>query len=207
MTTATMTLLGLYNYRPDLFDLLTLPAGIDKDTCVDNILMRADEMEVLYPDPDFMHDAIGLWSKKWARTFSKWYTALSISYDPLNNYDRHEEWTDDGTKDTNGKSTVSGSTTDKSSASVENKISAYNSSTMQPDTSSSSSGSGQSTLSNENKAENNEKTKNVRKGRAYGNIGVTTSQQMLREELSVAEWNLYDQIADIFLKEFIIPVY
>lgn len=199
MTTATMTLLGLYNYRPDLFDLLTLPAGIDKDTCVDNILMRADEMEVLYPDPDFMHDAIGLWSKKWARTFSKWYTALSISYDPLNNYDRHEEWTDEN----NGVGTVKETATDQSSASVDNKISAYNSSTMQPDTSSSSSGSGSSTLDNTNTTQN----KNVRKGRAYGNIGVTTSQQMLREELSVAEWNLYDQIADIFLKEFIIPVY
>lgn len=199
MTTATMTLLGLYNYRPDLFDLLTLPAGIDKDTCVDNILMRADEMEVLYPDPDFMHDAIGLWSKKWARTFSKWYTALSISYDPLNNYDRHEEWTDEN----NGVGNVKGTTTDHSSASVDNKVSAYNSSTMQPDTSSTSSGSGSSTLDNTNTTHN----KNVRKGRAYGNIGVTTSQQMLREELSVAEWNLYDQIADIFLKEFIIPVY
>lgn len=43
--------------------------------------------------------------------------------------------------------------------------------------------------------------------RAYGNIGVTTSQQMLEAELTISEWNLYDHISDVFLREFCIPVY
>lgn len=46
-----------------------------------------------------------------------------------------------------------------------------------------------------------------RKGRAWGNIGVTTSQQMLEAELDIATWNLYDHITDIFLQEFTIPIY
>lgn len=46
-----------------------------------------------------------------------------------------------------------------------------------------------------------------RKGRAWGNIGVTTSQQMLEAELTIAEWNLYDHITDLFLQEFTIPIY
>ena len=195
----TLTLLGLYNWRPDLFDLMNLPAGIDKDILVDNILMKSEEFEVLYADADFVHDSIRVWSSKWYHTFERWVKVLNTSYDPLNNYDRHEEWEDEN----DGTGTVTGKTTDKSSANVKNKISAYNSSTMQPDTESDSSGSGESTLDNTNKTHN----KNVRKGRAYGNIGVTTSQQMLREELSVAEWNLYDHIADVFLSEYVIPVY
>lgn len=196
---ATMTMIGLYNFRPDIFDLMVLPAGIEKETCIDSILLRSGDFEVLYPDADFVKDAVKLWSTKWYRTFDKWEKALEIKYEPLNNYDRTEEWTDDNA----GRSTVNGTTKDDSKANVKNRISAYNAGTMQPDTESESTGSGTSTLSNVNTSEN----KNVRKGRAYGNIGVTTSQQMLEAELDVAKWNLYDHIADIFVKEFVIPVY
>ena len=41
----------------------------------------------------------------------------------------------------------------------------------------------------------------------YGNIGVTTSQQMLQSELDVARWNLYEQIADLFCEEMCIMIY
>ena len=44
-------------------------------------------------------------------------------------------------------------------------------------------------------------------GHMYGNIGVTTSQQMLEAEMQVAEWNLYQHITDLFLQAFTIPVY
>lgn len=43
--------------------------------------------------------------------------------------------------------------------------------------------------------------------RLFGNIGVTTSQQMLKDELDIATWNLYEHISDIFIKEFCILVY
>ena len=44
-------------------------------------------------------------------------------------------------------------------------------------------------------------------GRVHGNIGVTTSQQMLTQELDMGYWNLYQRITDLFLREFTIPVY
>ena len=44
-------------------------------------------------------------------------------------------------------------------------------------------------------------------GRTHGNIGVTTSQQMLESELQIAEWNIYEHITDIFLSEYVIPIY
>lgn len=42
--------------------------------------------------------------------------------------------------------------------------------------------------------------------RMYGNIGVTTSQQMLKEELEISAWSLYDSIARLFLSEYVIPI-
>lgn len=196
---ANLTMIGLYEYDPNLFEFLTFPSGIDPDVARDVILMRSGEFEVLYSDADFVHDAIRLWSSKWYRTFDKWAKALAVEYDPLENYDRREEWTDEN----DGVSNTTGTTSDRTQSHVDNTISAYNSSTMQPDTSSGSEGASLSSLNNTNTARN----KNVRTGRAHGNIGVTTSQQMLEAELSVAEWNLYDHIADVFLNEFVIPVY
>ena len=43
--------------------------------------------------------------------------------------------------------------------------------------------------------------------RTHGNIGVTTSQQMLQSELDIAKWNIYEQITDLFISEFCIMVY
>lgn len=196
---ATMTLIGIYNVTPNLFEFLDLPDGIDAETVRDNILLKSANFEVLYSNPEFIHDAIKVWSAKWYRTFDRWQKALAIDYAPLENYDRQEEWTDEG----NGKSTVTGTTDDSVSVTTEQKVSAYNSDTMRDNVETTTGSTSESSIDNTNESE----TKNVRTGRAHGNIGVTTSQQMLEAELSVARWNLYDHIADLFLSEFVIPVY
>lgn len=54
--------------------------------------------------------------------------------------------------------------------------------------------------------ENNKLTDKHRSHR-FGNQGITMSQQMLEAELNVQKWNLYDHITDIFLQEFVIPIY
>ena len=48
MSSAKITLLGQYNYDNTLFDDLTFPAGINKQTAVDEILLKAADFEVLY---------------------------------------------------------------------------------------------------------------------------------------------------------------
>lgn len=40
-----------------------------------------------------------------------------------------------------------------------------------------------------------------------GNIGVTTSQQMLKDELNIAKWNIYENIATMFINDFCTPIY
>ena len=102
MAIAKITMIGFYNYlahdNEDLFEFLSVPEGIDKDTLVNNILLRGGEFEVLYSDPDFFKNMIGVWSNKWQRTMQRWMNALSIDYNPLENYDRMEDWEDNGSK-------------------------------------------------------------------------------------------------------------
>ena len=46
-----------------------------------------------------------------------------------------------------------------------------------------------------------------RSAHLYGNIGVATTQSLVKEELELRYWNVYDHISDIFLDELIIRVY
>ena len=95
LVSPNLTMIGLYNYDNTLFEGLTFPAGINKDTAVTEILMKCGEFTVLYADPNFMKDAITHWGTKHYRTFEQWVKALSIEFDPLYNYDRFEEYTDE----------------------------------------------------------------------------------------------------------------
>ena len=182
MSVAKMTLIGFYNSFEDsypLFEFLDLPSGIDKDLFINSLLLDAGEFEVLYDDPDFFRNAIRIWGQKWQRTFEKWYKAVYFDYDPLYNYDRHEEWKTD--TDSTSKSD---STANRSS---------YDSSSLQPYTSMNDNGTFDGT--------------EVKTGRAFGNIGVVTSQSMFKEEMSVAELNLYQHMIDLFKTELLIPIY
>lgn len=64
----------------------------------------------------------------------------------------------------------------------------------------SSNGTDSGTVTNTGNDSSN--TDSIHKGRMHGNIGVTTSQQMLESELKIARFNLIKQISDVFIKDF-----
>ena len=198
-----ITLIGMYNYDNSLFDNLTFPAGIDKDLAVNRIINKSEEFELVYSDFDYLKDRIGIWGQIWERTFSKWQAALNVEYDPLNNYDRHEEYTDmSNTGSVSNSNTVTGSGT---SSSTEEEVSAYDEagySDRQKETAEATTrqyGSGG--------ANSNVRSLLKHDAHLFGNIGVTTSQEMLKAELDVATWSMYEHIADIFIDEFCILIY
>lgn len=48
---------------------------------------------------------------------------------------------------------------------------------------------------------------NEHSGHRYGNQGITMSQQMLQAELDISKWNIYEHITDLFLRDFVIPIF
>ena len=216
MAAAKLTLIGIDKFlkmqNSDLFVNLTLPEGIDKDILTNNILLKGADFEVMYSDPYFLQDAIGMWSGKWQRTFEKWITALSIEYNPLENYDRMEGWSDTlnkGVKTLARRDSGNDRTFDQYKTVDETEVSAFDSSTYQPKEKLTSTPSGKitDTYGEGSSGSETENSKTVRDGRIHGNVGVTTSQQMLEAELKLSEWNLYEHITDLFLEEFVIPIY
>ena len=207
MASAKMTLIGMNiffeNMQDDLFKNLSLPEGLDKQVLTDNILLRGGEFEVLYANPSAMQSLIGIWSGKMQPTFERWINALSIDYAPLENYDRHEQWNDhqEGT----GSSDSTGSVTTTTSDSSELTKSAFNESGYSPYEKTTNSGSLGSNTTDGTDTEMENDSAHI--GRIHGNIGVTTSQQMLEAELNLGYWNVYEKISELFLQEFTIPVY
>ena len=223
MSSAKITTIGLHNWmqsrNDDLFSKMNLPVGIDKDTLIDNILLRAGEFEVVYSNPFFYQNAIGVWSAKHKRTFEKWTNALSIEYNPIENYDRKEEWEDIGESRENTTNKSNGNSIGHTSGSTslngvnDNKVSAYDSNGYQPESQNTNTSTGKessNTSTNTNNSIVNDVDANrnsKHSGRIHGNIGVTTTQQMLESELSLAAWNVYEHITDLFIEEFCIAIY
>lgn len=104
-----LDIIGLYNYDPTLFSAFQVPTSItwvehgpDGDTThtetipytkqniIDNLLMECAELEVLYPDADYMKLAIGTWSAKRLYTWQRIADVLYRKYDPFININRHE---------------------------------------------------------------------------------------------------------------------
>lgn len=207
MSSAKVTLIGMNNFflnmNDDLFKNLSLPEGIDKNTLTDNILLTGGEFETLYSDPSALQSFIGIWSRKQQPTFERWIAALSIDYAPLENYDRTEDWTDhaEGTGSSNSDGTVNTTNSDTS----ELQKSAFDESTYSPYEKTINDGTIGTTTSDDTSTEMENDSSHH--GRIHGNIGVTTSQQMLQAELDLGYWNIYEKITQLFLQEFTIPVY
>lgn len=224
MAKAKITLFGLYEYGKttgdyDLFDGITLPAGMDKDVLIGNIIHRGGEFEVLYAEPTFYKMCINNWMAKWTPTIERWWRALNLEYNPLENYDRQEDWRDDTTRnkdnitDFNELRTATDESGQDTSGSTEGKVSAFDESTYQPseksEVSSKSNTSGLTFGSTGSKTSDKETGIEMsgHSGRIHGNIGVTTSQQMLQSELDIARFNIYDEITNLFLTELTIYTY
>ena len=80
----------------------------------------------------------------------------------------------------------------------ERTVSAYNASDYQPDEKSNTGGS----------SETESERTFTHTARLYGNIGVTTSQQMLEAEVDLrSDTNIYSIISKLFYHDFIVPVY
>lgn len=117
MATAKWTLMGMYSYDNTIFNEMILPTGIDADLFKQSLLIEKGEFEVLFPNPDFMKNAIKIWSSKWFRTFSEWLKGTQAEWNPIYNYDRYEEGWDDNKK--NYSSTNSADYSDKRTANLE----------------------------------------------------------------------------------------
>lgn len=220
---ATTGLLDLLYYDDTIMDNFTVPDGIDRQLALDTIYQRCGLTPLYHPDPAWLKFYIGRWCSKNVKTWEELYKTTIQDYNPIYNYDRTEETTDtrSGTRklseDTNSNTKQNGDTsvTDTSSDNSEHTISADNSDTYEPgykdasrrqDTQSSES-SNRVDVTGDRAVDETTGETYSHKLRTYGNIGVTTTQQMLEAQRTLVRYNVYTEIADSFKEEFCLYIY
>lgn len=188
---AKITLWGILNNYPEIIKGVELPNNVDYETLLEVIIFKAGENEVMHPNPVFMEIAVRAWFRAKKYEFDKLAETLDLEYNPIENYDRKEEWTD-RTESTSNSSTKGNGT------SMESKY-AFDSTSFNPYTRT------ESTNNDTDTVRGNGET--VHSGKIHGNIGVTTSQQMIQSEREVANFDIYDYIANKFEDAFTLAVY
>lgn len=156
---------------------------------------------------------------KYLPNWTKLYATLSAEYDPLKNYEMTEEGmdtitdtgtiTDEGSDDlTHGHvETASGSDT------VTTNVYGFNSSTASPDSQvTSQPGNVMTHSGTDARSLGNERTLDTEKEITHGlsrsgNIGVTTSQQMLQAERDVWMWDFFKIVFADVDKVLTLPIY
>lgn len=222
-----ITLWGMVKYQPTILKELDLPEGMSEETMGDYIYMYAGENETRYSDPDILERLVHTWFTSRKTDFQYMWDALHAEYNPIENYDRHDDFTEEIDSTTNresnvkttqeGEANTEDSSTTTPGRTTEEQVSAFDSGSYQPSKkiaesgTESSEGTSHGTNSSTTTGEGTEKSvldhtkKNT--GRSHGNIGVTTNQQMIESELQLRRFNLYKTIALEFEDEFTIPVY
>lgn len=232
---AALTLEGLYNYDKTLFDTLVLPDGVDKETLVQTLLFTAGDRNVVYASAPRFKQLLATWCAVNQLTWKKLLYTTTVEYDPIANYDRKEKWTDTTKRDLTNKNnvtrsdsvtqnrndTLSGTSAESENGNNDRKIPAYNDTSLSTAEKLDSIKSINTTSKNTNISEGSE-TRNgsdivngseienvqvIKEGSARGNIGVTTTQQMIESERAVVQFNIYDYIAGAFCQKFIVGVW
>lgn len=191
-----MTLYGMYQYDPTLFDGVILPDGMDKTLMINQIIRQSGDLFPYYQVPPEVKTAITEWFARRKDNFAKLWQGFTAEYNPIENYDRQE----DSTETPNITHTLSNSGQDASTNEAD--VQGYNGTDYVPNSRTKSSGT-----SSTNGTDTESGTRTYT-SRIHGNIGVTTSAQMLEGELALRRsLDIYALIAAEFENDNLIQVY
>lgn len=211
MSYSWLSIMGMYEYDPTVLDGLNVPEGMNKDTVVNNILLNCAELELIFSNIDIMKLAISTWSESNQLGWEKMYKTMTVEYNPIWNVDA----------DILDSETISGAKANtrnigRESESLETQnltdtksVQGFNSSSWAAAEKIDHTGtdkieSDETVVETENGTDSTERTYTQRR---TGNIGVTTTQQMLEQERKIAEFNMVDYITNSFKKRFCLLIY
>lgn len=184
----------------DMFDECTVPAGLDMARVRGAIVMRCGLLTPLFSEPETQRNATQQFFIENQWNFQHIVNIINAEYSPIENV--FEDSTE--TENQKGTDAYTLGITKAGSATTTNTISAENATTYQPD---------RETTENDNSSDSHVKSGNdsrdiTRTKNRHGNVGVTTNQSMITEEISLIErFNPYKFIADLYEKELILGLY
>lgn len=212
------SILAIYNHDPTIFDGLSLPKiqdlknvyemiddppELNKDLLIDNILIECAELSLVYPDPEDLKIMIRTWSRISQKSWADMYATLLYKYNPIWNKDgsytdeRVLNRADSGTAESQGSNSVHGD--------IKENVTGYDTNSYSPNTQQVTDNSGSFNQSGSSQDNRDEKETIVHT--EAGNIGVTSTQELIQRQRDIVEFNIYDYITQAFKRRFCVMVY
>ena len=214
-TMTKLTLWGMNDYLDGtLLDFL--PESLPEDTfdaaiMEELIYMECGDLFPYYQVPLYCKAQIKNFFDRNKEQFKRVWEALYSEYNPIENYDRIEAWSDSHSESlsTSSSESVSAATSssDSQSSSATGDISAFNSPTLQPQSASSGNAQTAGRTTNDTRGTSNSvhdrKALDEHRGRVHGNIGVTSSQQLIQASIELGSYDIYIWVITLFRKNII----
>ena len=208
---AWVSILTMYNNYPDIFDDMVLPVGVEKEVVINSIISELAELDLLYSNPIVLKPLISVWSNKELYNWTKLFATMNFDYNPIDNYDRTETETINNERTNNASGTQQSETTNNLQIASESvhKVAGYNSASLFENEGDNGTVNNTGTVGNNITSNSNSKdTGNENRTlHSRGNIGVTTTQQMIEQERNISEFNIYDYIVRSFKRRFCLMMY
>lgn len=235
MRGSRLTFNGFMQYDPTFLDGISIPSGLDRKVLANEIIMKSYDLELVYPSYDFMKTMLERFTAARLWGWQKLYDTTMLEYNPIWNKDgtitetetRDLAHSETGSRDDLRKSgetsTENGneSRTETSESGTVGSTNAFNTGTWadrdKSDTDTSGSSSGLYSTNTKRSEDDSFKSSDKRDGTEtgtvtrerieQGNIGVMSTQSMIQEEREIAEFSIYEKIADDIVRAFCILVY
>ena len=221
MAQSTLSLLALYNYDSSVLDDLALPPELEasRETIVNNLLLESAELEILFPDPVTLKTAVKFWSRKSLPVWQELYDTTQYEYNPIWNKDG--TFTETETRNLAGTSSntetrnLAGGSQDTGTGSgtTEYDVFGYNSETAAHESKTTDSntysrtGSSTQTGTITDQGASSDTGTILHERTEQGNIGITSTQELIERQRAVVEFNIMDRIIKDFIGRFCLLVY
>lgn len=206
-----LSVMGMYEYDSTILDGITVPEGMNRDALINNILIECAELEVLYPRAEIMKLAVNVWSMSNQYTWQKLYDTTVVEYNPIWNVDADitDKETINGTRAENRTIDTTGQDKRTANLTETQSVKGFNSNSWAESEKTATTGTDtyDHTSDVADNLSGSDNTEREYTQRRTGNIGVTTTQQMIEQEREVAKFNLIEYITDSFKRRFCVLVY
>ena len=203
---ATLSLNGMLNVYPELFSGLQVPASVDKDSVVNALLLDTMELEVLLPNPEIMKQALSIYSVQMLPSWIRYAMALGLEYNPLDTDNHTRELQHQGEDHSTRTPNLTTTGQNSGSDSTTREVTGFDSEALQTaeknSTSLGSSNTVTSSGTDSTEASNSYSDNETLTGRAG-----RSAQELVQEEISLAQENVITKIVDDIKRQFCLLVY
>lgn len=176
-----------FDHSDDFFSDVVLDSRLSKELLADRIRECCGNLICVYSERNTLKHYSDNFFKRNEKRFKDLTDTLFYEYNPLDNYDRTETTT----------LTHEGSSTASSTSNGSTSRSAFNSATTHPVDASTGEASG----------ENTENYTDITTNRTRGNIGVTSSMQLIESQRSLVMFDIIDRIVALWEVEFCLLIF